>query len=158
MQRRQPELYVHALSLCGQPHVPAEGALRLVRFFFFRLIFFPWRVVSCADSWHFKHRVYSVAWSKNGKQVASGSRDKSVKIWETSTGECVSTLTGHSRYVTAVSYSCLFSNVWCVLNIEHFTAMFRVFPSAQMAQNWRVAAGTPALEFGRRRLARACRP
>jgi WD40 repeat protein len=32
------------------------------------------------------------------------------------------TLRGHSRYVTAVSYSFLFSNVWCVLTIEHFTA------------------------------------
>jgi hypothetical protein len=28
---------------------------------------------------------------------------------------------GTPRYVTAVSYSCLFSNVWCVLTIEHFT-------------------------------------
>jgi WD40 repeat protein len=83
--------------------VPADRALRFVRFFFFRLIFFPCRVVSCADSWHFKRSVYSVAWSKDGK-VASGSRDKSVKIWETSTGECLSTLRGHKE-INCIAFS-----------------------------------------------------
>ena len=73
------------------------------------------------------------------------------------TFECQSTLSGHSRYVTAVSYSCLFSNVWCVLTIEHFTGLSRVFPLVRMASRLPVAAGTSALEFGRRRLARACR-
>jgi WD40 repeat protein len=48
--------------------------------------------------------VHSVAWSKDGKQVASGSWDKSVKIWETSTGECLSTLTGHSDSVLSVCF------------------------------------------------------
>jgi WD40 repeat protein len=67
------------------------------------------------------------------------------------------TISGHSRYVNAVSYSCLFSNVWCVLTIEHFTGMSRVFPSAQTANKLQVAAGTKAWKFGRRRLARACR-
>ena len=52
----------------------------------------------------------------------------------------------------------LVSNVWCVLTIEHFTAQSRVFPSAQMGNKLQAAAGTTALEFGRRLLARACRP
>jgi WD40 repeat protein len=140
-----------------------------------------------------------VVWTPDGKSIASGSVDSTIKVWNAQTGQCVSTLnvdsgsvnsvafcpdgskiaaahsheiqlfdaqtqaklgsplTGHSEYVTAVSYSCLFSNMWCVLTIEHFTAESRVFPSAQTAQNWPVAAGTTALEFGRRRLARACR-
>ncbi len=62
-----------------------------------------------------------MAWSPDGASVASGSWDKTVKIWNVKTGKCDSTLSGHSRYVTAVSYSCLFSNEWCVLTIEHFT-------------------------------------
>ena len=143
----------------------------------------------------------SVCFCPYGKQVASGSDDRSIKIWDTNTGNCVSTLnvdsgffgvksisyspagdmiavgcrngkiflvdavtvqvkrsSGHSRYVTAVSYSCLFSNVWCELTSEHFTVLSRVFRSAQMGKKLQVAAGTTALEFGRRRLARACRP
>ncbi len=135
-----------------------------------------------------------MSFSPDGKHVASGSWDKSVRIWETSTGTCVSTLSGHndpvrsvsfspsgtkivsggglrkdwggnedfsiriwdaetgtqirsplsghSRYLTAVSYSCLYSNVCCVLTIEHFTAQSRVFPSAETANKLLVEAMT----------------
>ena len=107
-------------------------------------------------------RVRSVAYSPDGKNIASGSDDKTIKVWNAQTGHCLSTLnvdsevrgisfspcgdtlavgcdngnvllvdavivvvkrslSGHSTYVTAVSYSCLFSNLWCVLTIEPFT-------------------------------------
>ena len=46
-----------------------------------------------------------MAWSPDGTKVASGSWDKSVKIWETSTGTCVSTLSGHSHFVTSVAWN-----------------------------------------------------
>ena len=62
-----------------------------------RLIFFPCRVVSCADSWHCKRSVFSVVYSPDGTKLASGSRDKTFKIWNAQTGQCVSTLSGH-RY------------------------------------------------------------
>ena len=41
--------------------------------------------------------VNSVAWSPDGTRLASGSDDKTVRIWEASTGKELSTLRGH-RY------------------------------------------------------------
>jgi WD40 repeat protein len=45
-----------------------------------------------------------VAWSPDGT-VASGSADKTIKLWNTNTGQCVSTLSGHSHYVTSVAWN-----------------------------------------------------
>jgi WD40 repeat protein len=47
----------------------------------------------------------SVAFSPNGKQVASGSKDKSVKLWNVGTGTCESTVTGHASLVSSVAFS-----------------------------------------------------
>ena len=50
-------------------------------------------------------RVRSVAWSPDGNCMASGSNDKTIKVWNTKTGQCQSTLTGHSRRVMSVSWN-----------------------------------------------------
>jgi WD40 repeat protein len=42
-------------------------------------------------------RVRSVVWSPDGKNIVSGSDDKTIKVWNAQTGQCVSTLNGH-RY------------------------------------------------------------
>jgi len=39
--------------------------------------------------------VTSAAFSCDGKTLASGSDDHTIKFWEISTGECLSTLEGH---------------------------------------------------------------
>ena len=39
--------------------------------------------------------VCSVAWSPDGKQIASGSWDNTIKIWDSQSGGCQSTLTWH---------------------------------------------------------------
>ena len=41
-------------------------------------------------------QVYAVAYSPDGSRLASGSDDKTVRVWEAATGEAVQTLQGHS--------------------------------------------------------------
>ena len=48
--------------------------------------------------------VNSVAWSRDGR-LASGSDDKSVKIWDPTTGDCLRTLTGHAESVLIVAWA-----------------------------------------------------
>ncbi len=37
--------------------------------------------------------------------IVSGSVDKTVKLWNTNTGECIKTLTGHDDKVNSVNFS-----------------------------------------------------
>src|SRR6202043_335993 len=48
--------------------------------------------------------VSSVAFSPNGRTIASGSYDKSVKIWDAGTGQLLRTLTGDTDAVSAVAF------------------------------------------------------
>ena len=49
--------------------------------------------------------VHSVSLSPDGTKVASGSGDKTVKLWDVTSGECLQTLEGHSVFVNSVSFS-----------------------------------------------------
>ncbi len=42
---------------------------------------------------------------KDTRLLASGSSDKTVKIWDPATGQCVSTLQGHGGWVMSVTWS-----------------------------------------------------
>ena len=54
-----------------------------------------------------RHRnlVYSVVFSPDGTLLASGSEDNTVKLWDVSNRRNIATLKGHTRLVTAVSFS-----------------------------------------------------
>ena len=49
--------------------------------------------------------IYSVAYNPDGKYLASGSADKTIKLWEVETGRLLRTLTGHTGDICSVSYS-----------------------------------------------------
>jgi serine/threonine protein kinase len=51
------------------------------------------------------NEVEAAAWSPDGKRIASGSRDKTVQVWDATDGGNAFTYTGHSDIVDAVAWS-----------------------------------------------------
>jgi WD40 repeat protein len=51
------------------------------------------------------NQVSSLAISYNGQIIASGSSDKTIKLWDLQTGELLHTLEGHSDGVTSLAIS-----------------------------------------------------
>ena len=49
--------------------------------------------------------VWSVSFSPDGKTLASGSIDKTIKLWDVETGKQITTLLGHDDFVLSVSFS-----------------------------------------------------
>jgi WD40 repeat protein len=49
--------------------------------------------------------VFSVSWNHDGTKIVSGSGDKTIKIWGSSTGIMLTTLIGHSEIVFSVAWS-----------------------------------------------------
>jgi Tol biopolymer transport system component len=49
--------------------------------------------------------ITGVAWSPDGKRIASASQDETVQVWDATTGDNVLTYRGHTSIVTAVAWS-----------------------------------------------------
>ena len=75
--------------------------------------------------------VYSVAWSPDGKRLATTSIDKTAKVWDAASGRELLTLRGHNN-------SC------------------EAWPGARMASDWRRGVMTTRRRCGTRRAGRSC--
>jgi WD40 repeat protein len=51
------------------------------------------------------NRVFCVAFSPNGQFIASGSADRTIKLWSSHTGKCLNTLHGHGSWVWAIAFN-----------------------------------------------------
>ena len=49
--------------------------------------------------------VTSVCFSPDGRRLASGSVDRTVRLWDAETGACVRTIEGHDHDVRSVRFS-----------------------------------------------------
>jgi WD40 repeat protein len=49
--------------------------------------------------------VWAVAFSPDGRLLATASPDKTARLWDPATGDCLRTLTGHTRQVNGVAFS-----------------------------------------------------
>ena len=66
-----------------------------------------WNALSGQNISRFVHPdgVRAVAWSPNGKYIASGGDDKKVYLWDVTTQQLVRTYSGHTNSVQAVTWS-----------------------------------------------------
>jgi len=61
----------------------------------------------------------SVAWSSDGKKIASGASDKTVRIWDAKTGDELKVLRGHMEEVNSVAWSSDGKKVASAGSVDH---------------------------------------
>jgi WD40 repeat protein len=58
-----------------------------------------------AAGYHHAGKVHCISFTNDGRLVASGSEDKTIKIWDISSGQCLTTFRGHLNIVRMAAFS-----------------------------------------------------
>ena len=45
-----------------------------------------------------------IAWSPDGRTLASPSQDRTIRLWDAETGHCLRTLKGHTSFATSAAF------------------------------------------------------
>ena len=87
-------------------HQELKEAFNLTQQAFKKMVYIEQRtLLVCKQLEGHSKSITSLALSKNGSLIATGSADKTIKLWETTTGLLVNTLTGHFHHVNTVVFS-----------------------------------------------------
>ena len=88
--------------------------------------------------------VWSVAFSSDGRMLASGGTDRTIRIWSTQTGECLQILEGHMHWVTSLVFS---SPEILVSGSFDRTMNFWDLQTGECLRTWQVDRSTCAIAF-----------
>ena len=84
-----------------------------------------------------------MVYSPDGTKIASGSRDKALKIWNAQTGQCVLTLRGHSDTVHGVCFSPDGSKIASCSAADKFVKIWNVITNKWSLKNiWQTTTMT----------------
>jgi len=103
---------------------------------------FATRIYTYSPNSSSPHAVFSVAWSPNGKRIASGWQDKTARVWDATTGHNVLPYNGHSGFVKSVAWSP--DSAYIASGSEDMTVrVWNATGSVTIAKGWekRVKAG-----------------
>ena len=83
----------------------------------------------------------AVAFSPDGRRLASGSLEGTVKVWDVATGQLLRTLTGHTSGVTSVAFSpdgrrLASSSLGGVIKVWDWDAMSPEEPARSKHHSW----------------------
>lgn len=65
----------------------------------------PQLAIQLSSGAHYEQNVLSVTFSPNGKTIASGGKDNTVRLWDADSGKLLTTFIGHKGPVTSVALS-----------------------------------------------------